>query len=332
MLINRNFRLHLLFALLAFLPSMVLIGLYWSDSMQADEWLGGGSRAGLLCGVFAGLIIAFEMLLWPRKALRRLRLGPTRYWMAAHIWFGLASLPLAIFHCGFHLGGLLPTTFMVVFVLTILSGVYGLAMQNFLPGWMLRNLPYETIYSQIDYVSEQTVNDARRLLNKACGRDVNQTTGEDEGRVGLQEALEMADDMEAARSATVVVGAVRQAGRTSGRTFETRQVPNAREDGAALWNAFREIKPFLLRGKDVSSPVTDRPKSVLWFQRLRSACNETAVPVIDSLEQMCDQRRQFDAQQTVHRWLHNWIPIHIGLSVAVSVLLAAHIFTALKYW
>ena len=47
---------------------------------------------------------------------------------------------------------------------------------------------------------------------------------------------------------------------------------------------------------------------------------------------MCDQRRQFDTQQTVHRWLHTWLPVHIGLSVAVTILLAAHIWTALKYW
>ena len=43
--------------------------------------------------------------------------------MAAHIWLGVAALPLAIVHCGFHLGGWLPTTFMALLVLTTLSGM-----------------------------------------------------------------------------------------------------------------------------------------------------------------------------------------------------------------
>jgi hypothetical protein len=31
-------------------------------------------------------------------------------------------------------------------------------------------------------------------------------------------------------------------------------------------------------------------------------------------------------------WLHNWVLIHLPLSVALTVLLAAHAVTALKYW
>ena len=39
---------------------------------------------------------------------------------------------------------------------------------------LIDNLPSETIYNQIDYVSEQTVNDARQLLVTACGRRLSQ--------------------------------------------------------------------------------------------------------------------------------------------------------------
>jgi hypothetical protein len=283
--------------------------------------VGGGSASGLLCGIAAGSVIVFEMLLWPRKAFRRLKLIPAKYWLAAHIWFGIASLPLAIVHCGFHLGGWLPMTFMILFVLTILSGLYGLAVQNLLPKWMLRNLPSETIYNQIDYVSEQTVEDARRLLVTACGRKLTD-----------DQLLEEEPEIEAAKSTTVVVGAVRQAGKTRGRTLETRRVSQAEEDSDALWTAFDEITPFLLNGRQSETPVTNQQQASQWFGSLRSVCGEESESIIDILQGMCDQRRQFDIQQTVHRWLHTWLPIHIGLSVAVTVLLAAHVWTALKYW
>jgi hypothetical protein len=295
--------------------------LYARESAEAGTLVGGGSPSGLLCGIAAGLVIVFEMLLSPRKALRRLRLIPTKYWLAAHLWFGIASLPLAIVHSGFHLGGWLPATFMVLFVLTIVSGVYGMAVQNLLPRWMLRNLPSETIYNQIEYVSKQTVADAEQLLVTACGR-----------RISTDELLQEEPELEAANTGTIVVGAVRQAGKTRGHTLETRRVARVVEDRDALWNALGEIRPFLLEGRHHQTPVTDRQQATQWFGRLRRVCGEESESIIDILEGMCDQRRQFDTQQTVHRWLHAWLPIHIGLSVAVTVLLAAHVWTALKYW
>lgn len=297
------------------------VGLYVSESLDADTWLGGGSRSGLLCGVVAGLVIVFEMLLWPRKAFRRLRLIPAKYWLAAHIWFGIAALPLAIVHCGFHLGGWLPATFMILFVMTIISGLYGLAVQNVLPRWMLRHLPAETIYNQIDYVSQTSVEDARHLLVTACGR-----------RRDLETVLEEESDLDAVKSQTVVVGAVRQAGKTRGRTLETLRVGQTPGDRDALWNAFDEIKPFLLEGRAKSTPVTNPQHASQWFARLRAACAVESDAIISILESMCDQRRQFDTQQTVHRWLHAWLPLHVGLSVAVTVLLGAHVWTAMKYW
>lgn len=322
MLLNRGqLKLHLLFGVAAAILTAACIFYYASECIDAGGLVGGGSGSGLLCGIAAGSVIVFEMLLWPRKAFRRLRLIPAKYWLAAHIWLGMASLPLAIVHSGFHLGGWLPMTFMVLFVLTIVSGLYGLAVQNVLPRWMLRNLPSETIYNQIDYVSQTTVEDARQLLVTACGRRITGDT-----------ALEEEPELEAAKTHTVVVGAVRQAGKTRGRTLETRRVKQAPEDRDALWNALDEIKPFLLEGRQQETPVTDPQQASQWFRKLRSVCSEESDSIINILEGMCDQRRQFDTQKTVHRWLHVWLPFHIGLSVAVTVLLAAHVWTALRYW
>lgn len=322
MLVNRGqARLHLLFGVPAAILTMACIYFYVRESIQVGGLVGGGSASGMVCGIAAGSVIVFEMLLWPRKALRRLRLIPAKYWLAAHIWLGLASLPLAIVHCGFHLGGWLPMIFMTLFVLTIVSGVYGLVLQNVLPRWMLRHLPSETIYNQIDYVSEQAAGDLRRLLVSACGQ-----------RISADARLEEEPELEAANVQTVVVGAVRQAGKTRGRTLQTRQVADAGADRDALWTALDEIGPFLLNGRTTDTPVTDGSQASAWFSRLRNVCGPESEPIIGDMEAMCDQRRQFDVQQTVHRWLHSWIPLHIGLSVAVTVLLAAHVWTALKYW
>ncbi|MEE2934905.1 MAG: hypothetical protein VYA84_02800 [Planctomycetota bacterium] len=323
MLLNRGqTKLHLVSGVSAALLTIVCIAYYAEECREAGRLVGGGSASGLLCGIFAGLVIVFEMLLWPRKALRRLRLFPTKYWLTAHIWFGIAALPLAIVHSGFHLGGWLPMTFLVLFVLTIVSGLYGLAVQKILPRWMLRNLPAETIYSQIDYVSEQAVEDVRQLLVTACGRPASASN------IDLVEEPQV--DLVKAQS--VVVGAVRQAGKTRGRTLQTRRVADAEVDREALWSAFEEIRPFLLVGAASQTPVTDPQYASRWFRRLRGVTGRESETIIDTLQELCDQRRQFDTQRTVHRWLHGWLPVHIGLSIAVTILLAAHIWTALKYW
>jgi len=306
-----------MFAVPAAIVTAVLVAFYLQQSLRAGEWLGGGSIAGLICGIAAAAVIVFEMLLWPRKILRRLRLIPAKYWLAAHLWLGIASLPLAVVHCGFHLGGWLPTILMIVFLLTIGSGLYGFAVQNILPRWMLNNLSAETIYNQIDYVSQQTVNDAERMLLVAGGES---------------QSADPEPELERAAEGPVVVGAIRQAGRTRGRTVETRHLSAVREDSQQLWTALEEIRPYLLGGVGAETPVTEQQQADVWFGKLRSVCQSESEPIINALEGMCDQRRQFDVQQTVHRWLHVWLPLHIAFSIAVTVLLAAHIWTALKYW
>lgn len=324
MLLNREHSgLHLSFAVPSF--ALVLAGVGWWiwESVSAQRLVGGGSPSGLTCGVLAGLVIVFEMLLWPRKILRRLRLVPAKYWMAAHIWFGLASLPLAIAHCGFHLGGWLPASMMILFVLTILSGLYGLAVQNLLPKWMLRNLPAETIYNQIDYVAKVSVDDARRALLASCGKRL---TGE------TRNAGDPLPDLIPASSEPIVIGALRGAGKTSGRSLITTKFQDVTPDAEPLWTAFDEMQPYLLQGKRANTPVTSPAGEARYFQTLRGACGPDSEPVVEMLESFCGQRRQFDMQQTCHHWLHAWLPIHIGLSVAVTVLLAMHVYTALKYW
>ncbi|MGV3486180.1 MAG: hypothetical protein ACO1RT_17310 [Planctomycetaceae bacterium] len=324
MLLNRgHLGLHLGFAVPSLVIAVAGVGWWIWESVDAGRIVGGGSASGLACGIAAALVIVFEMLLWPRKIFRKLRLIPAKYWMAAHIWLGIASLPLAIAHCGLHLGGWLPASLMVLFVLTIVSGLYGLAVQNILPRWMLWNLPAETIYNQIDYVAKVTIEDARRALLASCGRHPDGET---------RSAADPVPELIPASSEPIVIGAIRGAGKTSGRAVVTTKFRDVTPDAEPLWTAFDEIQPYLLEGKQASTPVTHPARARQYFQTLRGACGADSLPVIGMLESFCEQRRQFDVQQTCHRWLHAWLPVHIAFSVAVTVLLAVHVYTALKYW
>jgi hypothetical protein len=70
---------------------------------------------------------------------------------------------------GFRLGGALNTVLLLLLLVVVASGVWGLALQQFLPTRVLRDVPAETIYSQIGHVSEQHRDEGARLVTAVCG-------------------------------------------------------------------------------------------------------------------------------------------------------------------
>jgi hypothetical protein len=133
---------------------LILVGWIWQFYLgPRDGSVSGSSLPGLVIGSIAAGIILFELLLWPRKKLRKYKLGRTKFWVAYHLWLGLACGPLAFIHSGFRFGGTFSTVLMVLLLLVLLSGVFGWIMQVVIPRWMLGNLPQETIPNQIDDVS-----------------------------------------------------------------------------------------------------------------------------------------------------------------------------------
>ncbi len=338
MLIDRySWRLHAFPLFAAVALTIGLVGWYGFASWSAGAWLGGGSLPGLTLGVVAAAIIAFEMGLWPRKALRRFRLFPTKYWLAAHIWFGMACLPIAVVHSGLQWGGWLSSWLLIALITTVISGLYGLVVQNVLPGWLLRQIPGETIYEQIDHVSEAAACDADQLLSTACGpREAVLTMQIGEAEMTRFRQL-MGDQPEAELTRMIVIGAPREAARRGERyQVEPRGIePSAateQDDAKSLWNAYDELRPFLVDGVSQVRIFGRQARADAWFRLLRQACSPEAERVIGPLERLAEQRRQFNLQQRLHRWLHAWLPLHIGLSVTLCFLLIAHIYFALRFW
>ena len=69
-----------------------------------------------------------------------------------------------------------------------------------------------------------------------------------------------------------------------------------------------------------------------FFEALRDQINPDAHRVVDHVAELCEQRRQFDVQERMQFWLHNWLFVHLPLSAALIVLMFVHVFVAIKYW
>ena len=283
---------------------------------------GGSSRPGLLFGIVAGIIIVFEFLIWPRKKVRAWRIGSAQTWLRAHIWLGLLSLPLALLHARLlFIGGWLNIAIMVVFLLVIASGIYGLALQQFLPQWLLERVPAETIYAQIDHVAEQQCDDAEELVMATCGRSGDAPHGEEESASATE-----------VQGFGVVTGFRSMTG-IQGKVLETRPIINVIPETEMIREQFtRVIKPYLLAGRKSSSALKGSFEAQRFFQDLREHSPAEAYELVDQLEQLCSQRRQFDMQSRLHTWLHVWLWVHLPLSVLLVILLFVHVYVALRYW
>lgn len=347
MLLVRKMHLHLGPILLASL--LIVIGWTWQFySNPKDGSVSGSSLPGLVIGSIAAGIILFELLLWPRKRLRKYKLGRTKFWVAYHLWLGLACGPLAFIHSGFRFGGTFSTVLMVLLLLVLASGIFGWIMQVVIPRWMLGNLPQETIPNQIDDVSLLSALESRQMLTVTLGAKPPNT-----GKlVVLEKQLEQLKsgkslsgditDFDASQVRDVkpiVVGALQRRDPQRVRFANDTVDQLTAADRTEIWKQYTlVIEPFLLRNvvpvgvqSTSKSPVRTLQKTQDWFIHLQESCSPSAVPLLEVLQSTVEQRLQFDAQRMAHAWLHRWIAFHAGISIMLGVLLVVHIIQSIRY-
>lgn len=309
----------------------LVLGLWFVGTAWLQDWTwpSGSSLVGFICGVLGGLLITFEFLLWPRKRLvvftwkaRVFRLGRAVTWMRAHIWLGLLTGPLILYHSGLRFGGLLTTTLVVLFSVIIVSGIIGLVLQQYLPKLMWETVPAETIYSQIDLVGRQLSNDAERLVLAACGT-----------LPGEAPPISKDEPVSETLGTHITVGAVRTVGKLKGKVVAVR-VPRAPIPGAEPLRVFyqKQLGPFLEGRGRSNDPLGIASRASEVFENLRIKLDPAAHEVVEDLEGLCAQRRELELQRRIHFWLHSWLCVHVPLSAALMVLMIAHIVMALRFW
>jgi hypothetical protein len=151
--------------------SLIILGVatavYVTYAMRAPSGPSGGSPVGLAFGIIGSAFMIFAGLLAGRKKVPIWRLGRAQAWMRGHLWLGTLSLPVILFHGGFRFGGPLTSVLMVLLIVVVASGLFGAALQHYLPNVMTVQVPGETIFEQIDHVRAQFVVDADAVVASA---------------------------------------------------------------------------------------------------------------------------------------------------------------------
>ena len=255
----------------------------------------GGTAPGLAFGAIGFAFMIFAALLGARKKVPVWRIGRAQTWMRGHLWLGLLSLPLILFHSGFRYGHGLTALLMTLLIVVVASGVFGAALQHYLPRVITREVTMETIYEEMDHVRAQLREEAEQLVAGA-----------------------------AEETAVAAVGG------SSGSTAAAAAV--SEDDAAPLKNFFeRQMAPFLANPRAHGLALADAARAHNAFSQLRMLVPPALHETIEDLENICEEQRQLSRQAQLHLWLHGWLLLHIPLSLALLLLGAVHAVMALRY-
>src|SRR5882762_1517376 len=166
MRIDHTHKKWLAASLLLFGVSMLLYGIFRVPPSGAPM---GGTAVGLTFGSTGLAFMIFAALLGARKKVPVWRIGRAQTWMRGHLWLGLLSLPLILFHAGFAWRGPLTKLLMILFFIVVGSGILGAVLQHYVPHLILQRVPMETIYEQIPRVRPQLLSEADRIVESVCG-------------------------------------------------------------------------------------------------------------------------------------------------------------------
>ena len=282
MRIDRTHRPWMIATVVLFVVFLLLYILY---AVRAPGGPRGGSALGLTFGVAGYALMLYAGLLGARKQVPVWRLGRAQTWMRGHLWLGLLSLPLILFHGGFAWRGPLTAVLMWLFFIVIASGIAGAAIQHYVPGLMTSRVPMETIYEEIPHVRAQLRAEADQL------------------------------------AATV-----------SGAAEVSTLVDIEQEDRARFHQIYLDkIQPFLENPDAASMELSDARRAAEVFESMRRLLAAPVHPVLDDLQNICEEEHQLSRQIRVYRWLHAWLLVHVPLSVALLVLGGVHAVMALRY-
>lgn len=271
----------------------------------------GGSAVGLAYGIAAFACMLVAGLLGARRKVPTWRIGRAATWMKGHIWLGLLTLPLVLFHGGFALGGPLTMVLMIVLVAVLASGIYGLVLQQFLPRIMLAQVPHETVYEEIDSIVSQLRAEADDLVATACGTPAG-------------------DPAPPAAERRAGGGSVGSGPRPTARPRPAAVAPLPGAD--ALRDIYvGDIRAFLSPELPRNGRLGTAAKASALFGHVRTVLPPPLHDTVMELEAICEERRELAQQKRLHHWLHGWLLVHVPLSLALLLLSAAHAVLALRY-
>ncbi len=282
----------------------------WHRDVRETGRSVGGTPLGIIFGSVSAAIFVFAALLGLRRKRPTLKVGRLQTWLKGHIWLTLLTVPLIMLHSGFSLGSPMTAVLVLVYAIVMVSGVYGLALQHFLPRLMKERIPLETIFEQIPHVLKQFEDAAielRKSLDPAPAPAPATSTAPTNAATAMMTATEPA-------TATVAEAA----------PDPSIEVMKSFIDEAGL--------PYLSAKRGDKLMLGNQRVSDEQFRLLKVSVALEWQAKVEQLQAWCDERRQLDLQTKFQHWLHAWLLVHVPVSVLLLIFTAWHAIAALYFY
>mgnify|MGYP000664849896 CR=1 FL=1 len=334
-----------------------LVGLHAALGWHEPRPLGGATTLGLWLGVggsalmlYVGLIFVAlrqrdrrlpaswlkelgyrtaSTLLMPLRLIPAWHLRPRSWWLRAHVWMGLFSVVVIFCHSGYRWGGWLTVSLWVVLMLLVISGVFGLLLQQFLPHALAVRFPGEVPYGQIPHlrlVAKSRANELMTALAPGIPADFAMKVSDQLlGRRSFPSELAVDADFQQVRW------------RIEMPRLEAEDVEARLAKFAGLFGP--KWQPQVAANLLDADPPHNLAVKLGEFLKNLGAGDATAAELrhvlhdrwLENVEKLCRQSLDWNRQEAIHHWLHGWLFVHIPLSLTLLALGVAHAIVALYY-
>ena len=285
----------------------------------------GGTPVGLVMGSIAFAIFIFAGLFGVRKKLLRWNIGSVQSWMRAHIWLTILTIPLVILHSGFRLGGPMTILLLVLYVIVMVSGIYGLVLQHRIPRLMQERVPVETIFEQIPHVRRKLFAAAEELRDAFDAPGTNKVLAAAAARTSETLGLAGGSDYGGTNP-------IRDAVTTAVTIEQGAPMPDRESEDALVEFLDRQVLPYLRSTRPARSGLAKAQFSDDAFRFIKLHVSVPYRGLVEEIQTWCDERRMLDLQTKLHHWLHTWLFVHVPISFILIILTGWHAFVTLFYY
>jgi hypothetical protein len=274
------------------LISAIAIVAYWINDPQEPP--NGGTPLGYSLGTMGALMILWFTYFGIRKRRYSSTLGTVQGWLSAHVYLGISLIIIVLLHTGFQLGVNVHTLALVLMVLVVASGLYGVVVY-------VRNP---------ERLSENRDGANRSELFDQLG-DIDRRSK----RIASSLSQEFQELVASGISRTLLGGSLwaRLRGRDQSQVVlkrgnDFKVVANPGQEAALDWLAEQQSRSS---DPEVAAMIGELSALIRNKRRLLKKLNE-------------DMR----LQATIDVWLY----VHVPLTAALLVALLVHILTVFMYW
>ncbi len=260
----------------------------------------GGTWLGYTLGTIGALLIIWLTWFGVRKRRYGRGTGSIRGWLSAHVYLGTSLILIALLHSGFQLGWNIHTLALVLMLLVIFSGFFGVYAYLRYPTLMTRNRDNATREAMLEEIADLD-----------------------------QNALALADAVDPKIHNAVLKSIERT--RLGGGAWAQL---TARDDSDAALASIREAAD----ARDKAAKTKGEARTMIAMVDFLSAETSTDKQA-DSLRKLIDllTRKKTLATRVardiqLQALMEIWLYVHVPLSIGLLGALTAHIVSVLFYW